>query len=338
MLKKIAADKLGQLVAALMEKGKVFAPVSGKGGANFEEITNAGDATLDFYNTVLSPKSLFFPQTERMIRYRIEKDKTESEVLPVESASQILLGVRPCDVRSFEIMDLLFEDGGLLDPYWVARRKQTTIIGYAFDTVDPVDFYNAFGIGAADSEGSDVFMVRKDGTLYLKGITEKGEALLAGLSGLEDGTDADAASYDEAIAGATALKTRSLELEGVEQKLLDVFEGSFWPKTAEACISCGTCTFVCPTCHCFDICDETLFREGARSRTWDACMFTNFTLETSGHNPRTKIFQRLRQKVTHKFSYYVSKFGKTLCVGCGRCTRSCPVNIDIFSMVEGAKK
>jgi ferredoxin len=67
-------------------------------------------------------------------------------------------------------------------------------------------------------------------------------------------------------------------------------------------------------------------------------MFTNFTLETSGHNPRTRVFQRLRQKVSHKFSYYVSKFGTPLCVGCGRCTRSCPVNIDIFSIVEGAKK
>ena len=338
MLKKIALEKIGDLVAGLMAKGRLFAPVKGNGGVNFEEIKDAADVTLDFYNTILSPKALFFPQIEEMIQYRIEKDKTEAEVIPPASAPQILFGVRPCDVKSFEIMDLLFEDKGLLDPYWVERRKNTTIIGYAFDSVDPVDFYNTFDIHAADPNGSDIFMIKKDQTIYLKAMTEKGTTLLSGLAGLENAGDADAAVFDATVAKGTEFKTRKLDLTGVEAKFLEIFDAPFWQKTAAACIGCGTCTFVCPTCHCFDICDENLFRDGKRSRTWDACMFSNFTQETSGHNPRTKIFQRLRQKVTHKFSYYVTKFGETLCVGCGRCTRSCPVNIDIFSIVEGAKK
>jgi len=339
LLRKIAQEKLGDLVVALMGKGKLYAPVQGKGGVNFEEIKNAGDVTLDFYNTVLSPKSVFFPQTEAMVKYKIGKDKTDTELVPPATSPQILFGVRPCDVLSFEIMDLLFEDSGLLDPYWVERRKNTTIIGFAFDAVDPVDFYNTFGIHAADSSGSDIFMIRKGSTLYLKAITEEGKNLLADLAGLEEATTDDSALYDAEVAERSKLKTRLIDLAGVDAKLLERFDdAAFWQKQAGACIGCGTCTFVCPTCYCFDICDENLFREGTRSRTWDACMFTNFTQETSGHNPRTKIFQRLRQKVSHKFSYYVTKFGKTLCVGCGRCTRSCPVNIDIFSIVEGAKK
>ncbi|OPY90404.1 MAG: Anaerobic sulfite reductase subunit A [Syntrophaceae bacterium PtaU1.Bin231] len=338
MLKKIALEKFGELVAALMGKGKLFAPVKGNGGVNFEEIKNAGDVTLDFYNTVMSPKSIFFPQTEDMVKYRIGKDSTDSEIVPPAAGPQILLGVRPCDVRSFEIMDLLFEDSGIIDPYWVERRKSTTVIGFAFDSVDPVDFYNTFGIHAADPRGSDVFMIKTDRGILLKGMTEKGEKLLEELPVLADASADDAEAFEAGIAKGPELKTRFLDLKGVDAKLLEIFDTPYWHKVSAACLSCGTCTFVCPTCHCFDICDENIFREGRRCRTWDACMFTNFTLETSGHNPRTRIFQRLRQKVNHKFSYYVSKFGATLCVGCGRCTRSCPVNIDIFSIVEGAKK
>jgi ferredoxin len=339
VLKKIALSKLQEFLAALMAQGKLYAPVNGQGGINFEEIKKAEDVTLDFYNTVLSPKALFFPQIEQMVRYRMEKEKTETDIVPPDSSPQILLGVRPCDVKSFEIMDLLFEDSGILDPYWVERRKNTTIIGYAFDSVDPVDFYNTFGIHAADPSGSDIFMIKKgDQEILLKAITEKGKALLNTVACLEDGTETDAGYFDEVIAKGPDLKTRKLDLAGVDRRLLEIFESPFWNKISAACLSCGTCTFACPTCHCFDICDENLFRKGTRSRTWDACMFTNFTLEASGHNVRTKVHQRLRQKVNHKFSYYVSKFGTNLCVGCGRCTRSCPVNIDIFSIVEGAKK
>ena len=112
----------------------------------------------------------------------------------------------------------------------------------------------------------------------------------------------------------------------------------FWTKMSSACLSCGVCTFVCPTCYCFDICDETTFGQGTRRRLWDACMFTDFTLEASGHNPRPQVYQRLRQKICHKYSYSIRKYGVISCVGCGRCTRSCPVNIDIFTFVDEAMK
>ncbi|MFB3925240.1 MAG: 4Fe-4S dicluster domain-containing protein [Syntrophales bacterium] len=338
MLKKIALEKIGDFINALMEKGKLFAPVKDNGGVNFREIRNAADVTLDFYNTVTSPKSLFFPQIEDMIKYRLEKEGPVAEPVSLEIKPQVVLGVRPCDVRSFEVMDYLFRDGGIVDPYWEERRRNTTIIGYAFDSVDPVDFYNTFDIHAADPRGSDIFMIKTDKQVFLKAITNKGGELLGGIQVLADASAEDASLVDATIKKGPELKTRHLSLEGVDKKLEEIFDDPFWHKTSAACLSCGVCTFVCPTCHCFDICDETLFREGKRCRTWDACMFTNFTLEASGHNPRTRVFQRLRQKVNHKFSYYVTKFGVTLCVGCGRCTRYCPVNIDIFSIIEGAKK
>jgi len=336
VLKKIGLEKLNQFVSALMEKETLFAPVKGDAGVNFQEIKDASDVTLDFYNTLQSPKCVFFPQTDDMVRYSLKKGTTEIEEVLLDPEPRIVLGVRPCDVKSFEIMDKLFTGGGIVDPYWENRRKNTTIIGYAFDTVDPTDFYGAFDIHAADTAGSDVFLVKGEKNFLLKVITEKGEKLLGSVDVLEDASAEDEEYFEERLKKGPELKTRTLSLKGVAGKLKDMFGSPYWEKAAAPCLNCGVCTFVCPTCHCFDIQDETLFGEGTRKRIWDSCMFTDFTLEASGHNPRTQKSQRLRQRVNHKFSYYVTNFGVTSCVGCGRCTRSCPVNIDILTVVEEA--
>jgi sulfhydrogenase subunit beta (sulfur reductase) len=342
VFKKIALERLGEMVSALMEKGPLFAPVQGEKAADFQRIEDPAAVTLDFYNTALSPKFVFFPQSEEMIRYRIGKEATEAQVVAIAAPPAVLFGVRPCDARSFEIMDRHFLGAGVIDPYWQERRNSTTVVSYAFDPAvppDPADFYNALGIGAADETGSDVMMVRSEGMLLFKGVTHKGDALLSGMALFESASGADEAAYAEAVRKGTDLKTRFMEIDdaAVAAKLVAIFEKkAFWEETAAACLSCGVCTFVCPTCYCFDIADETLFKEGARKRFWDACMFSDFTLEASGHNPRTKVFQRYRQKVCHKYSYHVAKYGCISCVGCGRCTRACPVNIDIFSVVKEA--
>jgi sulfhydrogenase subunit beta (sulfur reductase) len=344
VLKKIAVEKFGDLVSALMKKGPLYAPVKAEGGVEFQEIKSPAAVTLDFYNTTMSPKFVFFPQSEDMIRYKLEKSGAEAEPVPVNAAPSVLLGVRPCDVKSFEIMDRHFKGAGVIDPYWADKREKTTIIGYAFDLdapPDPADFYNTLGIQAADPGGSDVFMVRKDKEMLLKGITPKGEELLTGVSALADADKKEEKYFEDYVKKGRDVKTRFMDIdqEKVARKLVEVFDNKdFWERASSACISCGACTFVCPTCYCFDIADETIFRDGARRRFWDACMFTDFTLEASGHNPRPKIFQRYRQKACHKYSYHVDKYGCISCVGCGRCTRSCPVNIDIYSIIEAASK
>jgi len=344
VLKKKAIEKIPELAAALMDKGSLLAPVKEASGHNFSEIKDPQKVDLNFYNTIMSPKGAFFPHKEDFIKYNTGKPASEAEQIEVDPKPVFLFGVRPCDVRSFSIMDIHFNAAGIVDPYWSLRRKATTIFGYAYDLnqpVDATDFYNSLGIYAADTEGSDIFMVKTDKDLLLKGITPKGEELLAKLNTLVDAGGDDEKYFEETLKKGKEYKTRFLciDQDVIAKKLEAIFDNNdFWMKASSACLSCGVCTFVCPTCYCFDICDDTMFSKGTRRRVWDACMFTDFTLEASGHNPRTQVFQRLRQKINHKYSYHVKKYGVISCVGCGRCTRSCPVNIDIYSIIEEALK
>lgn len=343
-MKKTTIEKLPELAADLMGRGTLVAPVKEAAGFNFREISDAKQVDLNFYNTLMSPKSTFFPQTEDFVRYQRGQSVVEAQPVDLNVKPVFLFGVRPCDVKSFEIMDIHFSGTGVADPYWQKRREAATVFGYAFDLNTPAngaDFYSTLGIGAADPEGSDIFMISKGDELLLKGITAKGEKLLGELSSLADASADDGKYFEETVSAGRAFKTRytCVDAQVIAKKFEDLFHKTdFWEKVSDACLSCGVCTFVCPTCYCFDICDETLFSKGTRRRVWDACMFTDFTLEASGHNPRTKVYQRLRQKISHKYSYHIRKYGVISCVGCGRCTRSCPVNIDIFSIVEEAMK
>lgn len=343
-MKKTAINNVSGLAAELMQKGTLIAPVKEDAGFNFREISDASEVDLIFYNTLMSPKSAFFPQMEDFVRYDKNKSVLDAECVDLNLKPVFLFGVRPCDAKSFQIMDIHFSGTGAVDPYWKKRRDATTIFGYAFDVkapADGADFYSTLNIGAADPEGSDIFMIKKGNDLLLKAVTPKGETLLSSLTPFADATPDDEKYFDETVAAGRDFKTRStcVDDQVVAKKLEDLFHKTeFWEKISDACLSCGACTFVCPTCYCFDICDETVFGQGVRRRVWDACMFTDFTLEASGHNPRPKVYQRLRQKICHKYSFHVRKYGVISCVGCGRCTRSCPVNIDIFSIVDQALK
>ena len=112
-------------------------------------------------------------------------------------------------------------------------------------------------------------------------------------------------------------------------KLPSLFDGPLWADQSLRCVGCGACAFVCPTCVCFDIQEEADTRQGRRLRTWDSCGYHMFTLHASGHNPRETQGARWRQRIYHKFSYYPERYGTLGCVGCGKCTRACPVDMNL---------
>jgi sulfhydrogenase subunit beta (sulfur reductase) len=129
----------------------------------------------------------------------------------------------------------------------------------------------------------------------------------------------------------------SYDFSGVKEKLDASFDSPLWLAVTRRCLGCGACTYLCPTCHCFDITDESRGERGARVRTWDTCQASLFTRHASGHNPRPDRRARMRQRLMHKYSYTVETAGAVFCSGCGRCVRACPVNLDIREMLTAIR-
>jgi len=123
-------------------------------------------------------------------------------------------------------------------------------------------------------------------------------------------------------------------LDDIRDNLHDNIAAQAWHDLAMRCISCGTCTYVCPNCYCFNISDELVESTGERYRTWDNCFNPLYTEETSGHNPRAAKSNRFRNRFSHKFWYYPDKYDSLLCSGCGRCIMHCPTRIDIREVLR----
>ena len=327
-------EKLPDFISALQKEYTVYGPVKDDDGEVTLTEVKAGDhITLDFVNFKLSPKGLVFPQCE--VLYTLDRHGIKDMPLPEKRFAAF--AVRPCDSDALKSMDKVFEDEttGYTDPYCAARRQNGVLIALACNEPCTTCFCTSVGSSPHSEKGADILMTRLDNTLLFKACTDKGRDLLKAHAGkFRDASAEEQKSCDDKAAAALE-KINKVDTEGVSDKLAKGFDFTVWNDMFSPCLGCGVCTYVCPTCHCFDIIDETEGTEkGERLRAWDSCQFSLFTLHASGHNPRPSKKERMRQRIMHKFSYTVENFDEIFCVGCGRCVRQCPVNLDIREMIE----
>jgi sulfhydrogenase subunit beta (sulfur reductase) len=247
-----------------------------------------------------------------------------------------VVGIRPCDAAAFPLVRRNFDTEEHKDPYWLRAYEATTFIGFACSSPSQTCFCTSAGYGPFSEKGLDLLVVVEQEEAIVRVLTEKGQAFLdaAGIAG--DADEALNARIEELKTAAEALISSEVPTDNLAAgNTQEIYNAAFWEDVAFACINCGTCTYLCPTCWCFDIQDENQGEKGVRMRNWDSCMFPLFTLHGSGHNPRGEKVMRVRQRFMHKLKYYVDRYGEGIqCVGCGRCVRACPVNIDIRTVCE----
>ena len=249
---------------------------------------------------------------------------------------QILFGVRPCDAKGILFLDKIF-GGDIKDPYYEMRREKTTIVSLGCTHPDKACFCSSFGGGPMSAEGADIFLADIGYGYILNVLSEKGSRLIEG-QGLKDAAPGELEQAEAAARQAEAAMEKVLDVEGLKRGLDNLFDNPIWARISETCLGCGICTYVCPTCHCFDLCDEVVFGQGGRIRIWDSCQYPLFTLQASGFNPRPTQKHRFRQRIMHKFSYLQDANEMFGCVGCGRCVRECPVNLDIREVLMTLSK
>ncbi|MBW2039552.1 MAG: 4Fe-4S dicluster domain-containing protein [Deltaproteobacteria bacterium] len=336
----LATDKIPGLLKRLGGTYRVFAPVKVSDTVIlFHEFKEGAQLALNKQAT-LPPKEILFPQTECLLSYTYHKDpenleKSEVQVEEtLEALPTIIFGARPCDARGLMVFDAVFNDGQWRDPYYKARRKATTIVTILCTQPENTCFCTSVGGGPTNTEGSDLVLTPVTGGYFAEPATEKGGALLQDEAFALGHNKADEAREEREKVSLES----ELELDGIAQCLLELFSTDFWKQVSAKCISCGACTYVCPTCYCFNITDETAGVKGERIRTWDSCMFYQYTLEASGHNPRPTKVERYRNRIGHKFSYHPTNYeGMFGCTGCGRCIKACPVSLDIRQVLREVK-
>ena len=336
--KILKKSDLAQFIQSLTGDYEVLAPVQKEIGVGFAPVQDDG-FLLDYQNTYLSPKDLFFPQSERMFRFSTDPKAEGGRILEevvTDAHPRVVFGIRPCDAKAFSVLDKIFANDQFKDPYWFVRRESTVLIGLGCNEPCPTCFCTSMNCGPFHEEGLDVLACDLGDQLLLKPISEKGRALLDRAKGLSEPAGKADEQADALRATAEAAITSDVSTLNIfKRSVMELFDAPHWDRVHETCLNCGTCTYVCPTCHCFDIQDETHEQEGVRLRNWDSCMSWLFTMHGSGHNPRPGKKERVRQRFMHKFKYIPLKRGGEIgCVGCGRCVNLCPVNIDVRDVVR----
>jgi len=339
--KKLAKSKVQEVVQALMADYKVIAPVKlDEGVWRLQEISEASEVTTDFGNTNKPAKEVFLPQTDLLFKYHKEGDELVIEEPPLPDEPKLLFGVRPCDCAAAQMLDPVYRET-FEDSLYAARRDSTVIVSIIENCPQVGCFCESIQHLLSNPRGMDVLLIDAGEAYLVEAKTQRGEELMEQklAAFLEPASEADEAAAKAYVEGAIAAQPVAVDVEGhkVHDKLAQMFESDYWERLSESCLGCGICTYLCPTCHCFDIEDDGTEERGVRYRTWDTCQFAQFTLETSGHNPRPTRKERVRQRVMHKFKYFVDRLDITACVGCGRCVRYCPVNIDIREIINTVK-
>jgi sulfhydrogenase subunit beta (sulfur reductase) len=330
--KIISKSEIGQFLDKLKENHSVVAPVCRDGEILFDRIDAADEAILEFSNTKRVPKSVFFPREEVMFAYSKSESGTEIRE-PAFEEDIILFGVRPCDARSFSLLDMVFGSEDYKDVYYLRRREGAKVIGLACNNPRQTCFCTTMGGGPFNHDGMDLLLVDLGDKYLAEAVTDYGEELI---DSFPVATDADKQKRNQIREDAEKrIETVVADLKGLSDKLDTIFDNDFWDAIHLKCIGCATCTYLCPTCHCFDIYEEEENdNSGYRLRLWDSCALSLFTLHTSGHNPRPSTKERVRQRIMHKFNYFVHDYGEFACVGCGRCVQNCPVNMDIREIIS----
>ena len=339
---KIAKENLSALFQSIAENQELYLPVEVSGQVNYKAWTPDAKVSLETLKTVKSPKDAFFPQSENL--YTVQRDGKKLSIQPEALKEQnfVVFGMKACDIQGVKVLDNVFLSDPV-DSFYAARREHGTIVAMACHEPEESCFCKVFGIDCA-APAADVATWMVDGELYWKALTDKGEALTKAVESLlteADGTDAEKLETEKTAIRAIVEKLpySDLSLEGWNgDALTEKFNSPVWEELYKPCLACGTCTFVCPTCQCYDIKDYDTGHGVKRYRCWDSCMYSDFTMMAHGNN-RTSQMQRFRQRFMHKLVYYpANNNGMYSCVGCGRCVEKCPASLNIVKVIKAFEK
>ena len=337
----IEKEGVAPFVAGMQGGYRVVGPLARGNKFAFGEISDPGDLRLDYNTTILPPKKYLQPPEERLMTFR-RTGQPVAEVV-TEAPPTVILGIHTCDLHGIKVLDEAFGQG-YPDAHYLERRRNTLLV--SIECLEPCDehsFCKSMGTLTA-TDGYDLHLTDLGQTYAVDVGSAEGAALLEGYAQAHQATEADMQQLNKVLGAKWPRFPYKLDLDVGELAALmhQSYDGAEWEMLGEKCLACGQCTLVCPTCFCFNVYDEVTLdlEKGERWRRWDSCQLDEFARVAGGENFREQRAARLRHRFMRKGRYLEEKYGELGCTGCGRCARSCLVDIspvDVFNDLAGAR-
>jgi len=325
MYRKISKDNLKKWLTGLKIQAEVLAPAKENGLWTYRNFAGQ-DLPPGFRNSRLPPKGLFLESLKALFEWKSPGGSLQVHPPAAADGQRVVFGLRACDARALMILEPVFA-GDNPDVFYLRNFSRTILLGLACHVQCEGAFCGEMGLDSQDSADFDIFFREIPEGYIARMATERGQALAEGGGFFEEAAADDWNLTRGKIRGGQ--EKPLFNLESVAAGIVEHFpDETLWKRVSAKCINCGICTYLCPTCHCFDLGDLRTHGQGARFRCWDSCAFADFT-KMAVHNPREEKWRRYRQRVSHKFNFFYRNFQTIACVGCGRCVSHCPVNLDL---------
>ncbi len=295
--------------------------------------TSNSSKYFDWANGPQAIKPLMFAPKEKLwSSTQSVEGKIRFSAAEPEAKKLAVIGARACDIAALKLHDQHFLQQQFVDPYYKAQRENLLIIAVNCGRPAETCFCHSTGDGPFVNDGADIVLTELQHGFLIGAQTGQGKNILAGLS-LEKFTEQQLAESELIKVNASRQKRQLPKLD-IRSRLFDELNNEDWHAIAAKCLSCGNCTSVCPSCFCFSENDvpELDAKSSAHYREWDSC-FSQGHSYIHGITIRSQTSQRYRQWLTHKFSSWHEQYGRSGCVGCGRCISWCPVGIDVTESV-----
>jgi len=319
-----------------LHRGPVYGTVHGEARSRYEKLTDEtmGQLTFRARPPVESLKSFLFPVKERVAVYPSGESGSEIDVALTEAEPQIIAGARACDLRAMEVLDAVFTAGDFVDPFYKKRRECSVIV--TTDCVEPGEgcFCNLVEGKPYPEKGFDLNFTPVTGGYVVTIGSETGKELVLEKANLFTEPKAeklrDRTALRKTVWDTLERKNEKFRPKGDLKELVRRQPREAWAKIASSCVECGSCTFICPTCHCFLLYDQLVNDSPGKSerlKTWDSCVFADYA-KMAGvggmkPTPRPGLPSRLENRIRHKFEWMVENLDCIGCIGCGRCQEAC---------------
>lgn len=310
-MKFLKKEDLTRFLDFLIKNYELIAPVMKKELIVYEKVTNHKSIVLKG-QPYYSLKKYFFPSKEELMVF--EGDSVRQLV---KRKKMVIFGARKCDYNALMVMDKMFIDE-YEDIYYRTKREDNIIIGLECDESCTNGFCQDMEL---QDSGYDLLLSPTKNGFMVKSASFSGEVLM---------------NHPFFKEKEELVEVHIKANKSIDSKKIIPFESKVWKKNAEKCLSCASCTSICPTCGCFDLTDETSMqlKQGIRSRLWDSCQLLDFTRVAGGHVFRNEREDRMKHRILHKLKYFRERYDRFMCTGCGRCITVCPAGIDMTEMVN----